>query len=200
MANSASYMQGRKSFLRGAGRPQALLLSDNPGTFQDGYFYPTGDEGQDFIILSDHNRSEINISQRRIENRQRMVNGGMRSYWIADKIEISVSWDRLPSRPFDSAVTFDEDGKIEQTGYISYTADGAAGGMDMLSWYESHPGPFYVFLSYDKYRTNNIENYDRLYTYNQILKAYFSSFSHSVEKRSGANFDFWNVSFTLEEV
>ena len=190
------------------GRPQAIMFSDNPGTTQtileeDGvlrtYRFPTGNEGEDFIILSDHNRSEINISQQRIENRQRMVNGGMRSYWIADKIEISTSWERLPSRPFDSAVTFNENGKVNP-GYISYTADGAAGGMDMLNWYESHPGPFYVFLSYDKYRNNNVENYDRLYTYNQIIKAYFSSFSHSIEKRSGANFDFWNVDFTLEEV
>lgn len=193
-------MQGRKSFLRSAGRPQAVLFSDNPGTYQDGYYFPTGNEGEDFIILSDHNRSEINISQQRIENRQRMVNGGMRSYWIADKLEISFSWNRLPSRPFDMDITFNESGQVEQTNYISYTADGAAGGMDILNWYENHHGPFYVFLAYDKYNVNNNKQYDKLNTYNQIIKAYFSSFNYSVEKRSNANFDFWNISINLEEV
>lgn len=199
MANKA-YMQGRMSFLKGGSRPQAMLWSDNPGTLEDGYYVPQGDEGIDFIIISDHNRSEINISQQRIETRQRMVNGGMRSYWIADKMNVSSSWNRLPSRPFNSNVLFDSSGEPIGNSYTSYTVDGAAGGMDMLSWYENHPGSFYLFLSYDKYISNGIEDYDKLSTYNQIIKVYFSSFEHGVEKRSGGGFDFWNVSIALEEV
>lgn len=227
MANSASYMKGRKSFLRGAGRPQALLFSNNPGTIetvtesianpitgqsqnvQRSYRIPTGTEGIDFIILSDHNRSEINISQDRIETRQRMINGGMRSYWIADKLKISTSWQRLPSRPFSLDISFNSSGNVNKptydeqvaaaTKYESYTVDGAAGGTDLLSWYENHPGSFYLFLSYDKYRENGIENYNKLYTYNQVIKVYFASFDYSVEKRSGSNFDFWNVNLSLEE-
>lgn len=192
-------MQGRMSYLKGGTRPQAMLWSDNPGTLEDGFYVPQGTEGTDFIIVSDHNRSEINFSQERIETRQRMVNGGMRSYWIADKLKISSSWNRLPSRPFDGNVVFDSSGNIVTANYISYTVDGAAGGVDMLSWYETHPGTFYLFLSYDKYRVNGLENYDRLGTYSQVLKVYFSSFEYNVEKRSGGGFDFWNVNVSMEE-
>lgn len=197
--SSKSYMQGRMSFLTGGTRPQAMLWSDNPGILDDGYFVPQGTEGQDFIILSDHNRSQIGVSQERIENRKRMINGGMRSYWIADKIKVSSSWAALPSRSFDSPVSFDESGNPSSSGYISYTVDGAAGGTDMLRWYETHPGSFYLFLSYDK-ANSQTSNYDKLYTYSQILKVYFGSFDYSVQKRSGGGFDFWDISMTLEEV
>ena len=192
-------MQGRMSYLKGGTRPQAMLWSDNAGTLEDGYYVPQGTEGEDFIIVSDHNRSEISFSNERIETRQRMVNGGMRSYWIADKLKISSSWERLPSRPFDGNVTFDANGDIVTANYISYTVDGAAGGVDMLSWYENHPGSFYLFLSYDKYRINGYENYNRLQTYSQVLKVYFSSFDYNVEKRSGGGFDFWTVNVSMEE-
>ena len=196
---SKNYMQGRMSYLKGGTRPQAMLWSDNAGTLEDGYYVPQGTEGEDFIIVSDHNRSEISFSNERIETRQRMVNGGMRSYWIADKLKISSSWERLPSRPFDGNVTFDANGNIVTANYISYTVDGAAGGVDMLSWYETHPGSFYLFLSYDKYRINGYENYNRLQTYSQVLKVYFSSFDYNVEKRSGGGFDFWTVNVSMEE-
>jgi hypothetical protein len=192
-------MQGRASYLKGGTRPQAMLWSDNPGTLEDGYYVPQGDEGTDFIIVSDHNRSEINFSNERIETRQRMVNGGMRSYWIADKLKISSSWNRLPSRPFDEKMLFLENGQPAYSGYQSYTVDGAAGGVDMLSWYETHPGSFYLFLSYDKYRVNGIENYNRLQTYSQVIKVYFSAFDYNVEKRSGGGFDFWTVNVSMEE-
>ena len=192
-------MQGRMSYLKGGTRPQAMLWSDNPGTLEDGYYVPQGEEGTDFIIVSDHNRSEISFSNERIETRQRMVNGGMRSYWIADKLKISSSWNRLPSRPFDGNVVFDSNGDIVTANYISYTVDGAAGGVDMLSWYETHPGSFYLFLSYDKYRINGLENYNRLQTYSQVIKVYFSGFDYNVEKRSGGGFDFWTVNVSMEE-
>lgn len=199
------YMQGRQSFLRGGSRPQGLLWSDNPGTLDDGYYVPIGDEGSNFIIISDHNRSEISVSQQRIETRQRMINGSMRSYWIADKVNVSSAWSRLPSRPFNQEVYFDEFGMPSTADYVSYTADGAAGGADMLNWYETHKGAFFLFLSYDKYNINNNKNFDsdRLKTYTQRLKVYFSSFEYSVEKRSGiganGGFDFWNISVSMEE-
>lgn len=196
---SKAYMQGRSSYLKAGTRPQAMLWSNNPGTLDNGFYVPQGDEGTDFIILSDHNRGEITFSQERIETRQRMVNGGMRSYWIADKLKISTSWQRLPSRPFDDEVTFNSDGNITTPNYISYTVDGAAGGVDMLSWYEDNPGSFYLFLSYDKYRSNGVEDYDRLSTFSQIVKVYFASFEYNVEKRSGGGFDFWNVDVSMEE-
>lgn len=201
---SKAYMQGRYRFLKGGTRPQAMLWSNNPGTLDNGFYVPNGNEGEDFIIVSDHNRSEININPQRIETRERMINGNMRSYWIADKLSISCSWNRLPSRAFNEDISFNAQGQITTTPYLSHTVDSAAGGVDMLNWYESHSGPFYLFLAYDKFRIDGIEQYNSLYTYRQILKVYFASFEYSIEKRSGiANnngFDFWNVSTSMEEV
>lgn len=212
---TSGYMAGRRSYLKSATRPQAILLSDNAGTLSSGAYIPNGDEWEDFIILSDGNRSEISLGGQRIENRQRMINGNMRSYWTADKLTLSVSWTRLPSRAYSGDVTFNQTtGLIENSPntYSMYTVDGGAGGVDILNWYENHPGPFWVFLGYDKFRINGVENYNRLSGYNQVLKMYFSSFEYVIEKRGGTNsgnmwnndgingFDFWNISFSLEEV
>lgn len=214
MASSA-YMAGRRSYLNGATRPQAILFSDNPGTLESGMYVPSGNEGEDFIILTDGNRSEISMSNQRIEQRQRMVNGNMRSYWMADKLNLSTSWSRIPSRAYSGYVTFDPaNGQIDNdpSTYSMYTVDGGAGGVDILSWYEDHVGPFYVFLGYDKFRIDGSENYNRLSGYNQVLKMYVSSFDYDIEKRGGTStgnmwsdnktvgFDFWNISISLEEV
>ena len=68
----------------------------------DGY-YPgyNVEAGPDFLVCSDDNRSAIDFSFSRIETRERMINGRMRSVFIDDKISLSVSWDMLPSRAFD---------------------------------------------------------------------------------------------------
>ncbi len=212
---SSSYMAGRRKYLKGATRPQAILFSDNPGTLTDGKYVPTGDEWSDFIILTDGNRAEVSMSQQRIESRQRMINGNMRSYWTADKLNMSTSWSRIPSRAYSGYVTFDPaNGKIDNnpSTYSMYTVDGGAGGVDILNWYENHVGPFYVFLAYDKFRIGESENYNRLDGYNQVLKMYISSFDYSIEKRGGTSigsmwsdnkttgYDFWNISMSLEEV
>lgn len=204
-SSTAAYISGRKKYAR----PQGLLWSDNYGTTQDGIKYPIGNEKEDFIILSDHNRAEISIAQQRIEYRQRMVNGTMRSYHIADKISLSVSWNRLPSRSFSRNVIFNSSGDPIMTGSDQeYTADGGAGGVEILDWYENHSGPFYVFLAYDKYNNPSFEvggkitdqSFNYLGIYNDIRLMYFSSFDYSIEKRGSTNFDFWNISVALEEV
>jgi len=208
-------MSGRKSYLPSATRPQAIIFSDNEGTLDSGMYIPNGNEWEDFIILTDGNRGEINMSQQRIESRQRMINGNMRSYWIADKINLSTSWNRIPSRAYSQSVDFNENtGQIIEnpSTYSMYTVDGGAGGVDIVNWYENHPGPFWVFLAYDKFRVNGVENFNRLGGYNQVLKMYFSAFDYNIEKRGGTNqgnmwnnnktvgFDFWNINLSLEEV
>jgi hypothetical protein len=83
-----------------------------------------------------------------------------------------------------------------------YTSDGGAGGVEILDWYENHKGPFWMFLSYDKYANfgKDAAAYDHLNQYNQIMQVYFADFNYTVVKRGGSNFDFWNISVTLEEV
>lgn len=294
---SGSYLLNRKKY----GRPQAMLWSENPGTLVNGLYVPAGyevdanvPEGTDpdlldqFIILSDHNRSPLDFSIERIEQRERMINGRMRSYHVDDKISISTSWDLIPSRAFKQKPNWESDfrqayiidvvGDAEQnkityslasldnpfvvgdvidvtgtnvTGFnvkgktitevtedngvqqiviagsnngtyqsgglitisgvgisnikdnfeYQYTVDGGAGGLDLLQWYESHPGSFWVFLAYDKFTNygRDTQDYKHLDQYNEVVEMYISDFSYTVEKRGGI-YDLWNVSISLEEV
>lgn len=213
-----TYMSGRKKYAR----PQAVLFADNPGTKIDGFYVPDGYEigaytgsvanTGDFIILSDDNRSEIDFKPVRIEKRERMINGRMRSYHIADKLQISLSWEMLPSRAYDTVADFSSSGNpdmvktAQRQNPLEFTTDGGAGGVELLDWYENHKGSFWVYLAYDKYTnfedtdTSETDNrFNNINKYNEIVEVFFSDFSYSVVKRSGLNFDFWNVSLSLEE-
>jgi hypothetical protein len=208
MATTA-YMAGRKRYQR----PQGILWSDNAGTLVNGSYIPSGSEIganasgltpatlNQFLILSDHNRGEINFTPTRIEERKRTVNGRMRSYHIADKLQISWNWTSLPSRAYSDFANFNSSGlsplKSQST---EYTSDGGAGGVEILDWYEKHKGPFWMFLSYDKYSNFSENKFSQLNKYNEIIQVYISDFNYSVVKRGGTNHDLWNISITLEEV
>jgi hypothetical protein len=215
------YMVARRPW----GRPQGMLWSDTPGTlvFIDptdpglgSVYVPSGVESyanfagltaaqtsDQFLILSDHNRAEINVSPQRIEQRQRMVNGTMRSHHIADKLTITTSWDMLPSRQASVRANWNVTTGISSVSNSdAYTADFGAGGAEILKWYEDHTGPFWVFLSYDKYINFGTDNaaHDHLTEYSQVVQMYISNFDYSVVKRGQSNFDMWNINVTLEEV
>jgi hypothetical protein len=227
------YMLGRKKYQR----PQAMMWSENPGTLVDGLYVPNGLEVNSnassnsdpanldqFLILSDDNRSPIDFRPTRIESRKRMVNGRMRSYHIADKLTISTSWDRLPSRSHKLSPNFDqvtgksglntlgsrapgEDDSFSILPNVTnsseqYTTDAGAGGVEVLRWYENHKGSFWVYLAYDKYSVfgSSDEAYAHLPHYNQLVEMFISDFSYTVVKRGSSTHDFWNISVTLEEV
>ena len=135
MATSA-YLTGRRRF----SRPQGILWANNAGTLTNGFYVPNGIEvGVDteetdpdlldqFIILSDHNRGEMQFNNQRIEQRQRTINGRMRSYHIADKLSMSVTWSMLPSRGYSGLANFDEstgispsEGSTGEYTAVSYT-------------------------------------------------------------------------------
>jgi hypothetical protein len=67
--------------------------------------------------ITDHNREPIQISTEVIESAQRMANGRMRKYVVAQKDKISASWKYVPSR---------ESGN-----------DGTVDGFRSVSWLES---------------------------------------------------------------
>lgn len=212
-------MQGRKRYAR----PQAMLWANNAGTTvvdsetSEIFHVPLGNEigsaahspnsQNEFIIISDHNRKDIDFSIERIETRERMVNGRMRSYHIADKLSVSTSWDMIPSRSYHLYPDFDTSGSsvYKKINNEEFTVDGGAGGLDMLDWYERHTGSFWLYLSYDK-RSNFKDlddvdaEYENLNKYSQIIEVFFNQFSYNVLKRGSSNFDFWNVSVDLEEV
>jgi hypothetical protein len=202
------YVQGRKKY----NRPSGMLWSENSGTLQDGLYIPYGyevganpenieDESliDQFLFLTDDNRQPIDFNEQRIEKRERMINGRMRSYHIADKITISTKWDMIPSRSHANFPNFDPATGLSPE--KAYTTDGGAGGADMLEWYDAHKGSFWVFLTYDRKGIfkGTPEPYDHLGQYNQLIEMFITDFSYTVEKR-GPNFDYWNVSVNLEEV
>jgi hypothetical protein len=222
MATKA-YTDGRK--YGSSGRPEGAIFSNllpisdgNGGYLPDGYeFGSTQNNTGDFIILSDHNRASMNFASQRIENRQRMVNGRMRSYWVADKMTLEISWSMLPSRAFNKKANFDpttgKPGTLTNypkldSDLTKYTVDGGAGGAELLDWYENHYGTFYVLLSYDKYPAftdgtgptyKNDASFGHLKQYNEYMEMYIADFTYSVEKRGATNYDMWNVSIKLEE-
>jgi hypothetical protein len=209
---TAGYLIGRRRYQR----PQALLWSENPGTLSNGVYLPTGYEVQgnfdastdadlinQFLILSDHNRGELNFTPTRIEQRQRTINGRMRSYHIADKLTMSVSWNNLPSRAYYQDAGFLSTGlSPDKNTTGEFTADGGAGGVELLDWYENHTGPFWMFMAYDKYSNfgKDDADYIHLAQYNQIMQVYITDFTYSIVKRGGGTHDLWNISVTLEEV
>ena len=206
---TASYMSGRQKY----GRPQGILFSENSGTLENGKYVPLGYEinadvpedadpslADQFLILSDDNRSPIEIGKQRIEKRERMVNGRMRSYHVADKISLSLSWDNLPSRSFAVKPNFGVDGTASLDAY-RYTTDGGAGGADLLDWYNNHTGSFWVYLAYDHPSNfgSGDSSYGHLNQYSHLVEMFIADFSHTVSKRGTGTHDFWNVSIKLEE-
>jgi hypothetical protein len=210
---TSSYISGRKKY----GRPQAMLWADNPGTLVNGLYVPNGlevgsnvgsetDESlyNQFLILSDDNRSPLDFKPIRIEKRERMINGRTRRYHIADKWTLSTSWDLLPSRSYYTVPDFNPTtGKSPYTGNnsLEHTTDGGAGGVEILDWYENHKGSFWVYLAYDKYSNFGKDSnaYAHLPQYNQLIEMSITDFNYSVVKRGNSNFDMWNISLTLEE-
>ena len=193
---SSAYLNARKKWAR----PQAVIFSNNSNGILDGVPQISGTEREDFIILSDHNRGDISFKTNRLENRKRMVNGHMRSYHIADKMSVSFSYSLIPSRSFDGNPEFDSNGITTDPGLTEYTADGGAGGAELLEWYSSNPGSFYMFLSYDKPQNFSTAIYENLNKYSDVLEVFVSDFSYNVIKRGGTNHDLWDISISLEEV
>lgn len=72
---------------------------------------------------SDHSRSELSVSTERIGSTERMANGRLRKYHVADKRTWSTSWDMLPAPS-------------------NMTADGRAGGKEIESFFKSTKGDF----------------------------------------------------------
>ena len=77
--------------------------------------------------ITDHNRSPLSVDVERIENKQRMADGTMRKYVIADKRTFSCSWDQLPTTD-------------------ARTADGKWGAVAIENFYNSNPGSFSLQL------------------------------------------------------
>lgn len=124
--------------------------------------------------LSEHNRSPISISYDKIEKSQRMADGTMRKFFIANKKQISVSWSMLPS-------------------YSTMTLDTGFGALDLRHLYETlGSSAFPVTLYYSPTRTESFTMF--FSSFSCTLE------KRNVKSRStDAAQEFWEVSLTLEE-
>lgn len=135
-----------------------------------------------FRRVSEHNRSNFSISNNRIERQERMANGFLRKYFIADKKQFSLSWEMLPS-------------------FRNETVDGAWAAEDLKNFYESSKGRSSFKIRINPSTFNPIINIENLnaplqddYTYTVI----FTSCNFAVIKRGIQAY--WDVSITMEEV
>jgi hypothetical protein len=132
-----------------------------------------------FRRVSEHNRSEFTNRTLRIEQSQRMANGLLRKYVVADKQQWDVSWNMLPS-------------------FRNETVDGAWGAEDLKAFYESSDGSksFRIKINPTVFSPSNIEtgSLSDDYTYTVV----FTSCDFSVVKRGLQTF--WNVKLSLEQV
>lgn len=78
--------------------------------------------------ITDHNRSALEIAVERIESKQRMANGTMRKYIVADKRTFTVSWEMIPATN-------------------AKTVDGFWGGASIENFYNTVPGSFTLELT-----------------------------------------------------
>ena len=133
------------------------------------------DTTQAWIKLTEHNRSEISMSVERIEQTQRMANGSLRKFFVADKKQFSVSWNMLP-------------------GTRVYTVDNQWGALDLIEFYNSSEGQstFDIRLNFAKSGTSQESSGYEQYTVS------CTSFSATLIKRGEV--PFYNVSMTMEQV
>lgn len=186
---------------RAYSRPQAIVFSDKRWTFNGTYYEPPSGmlEYDNFLVLSDHNRDAINMDKQRIETRERMIDGSMRSYWVADKANISTSWNLVPSRAlpvFDTSIfSVDQSGEYSIKFTKALTVDAGAGGNEMLEWYRRHQGSFYVLISYDRFDVSteqlpidaSLSDWEDVFVvnnYQEQFEMFFSNFNYSIEKRN----------------
>lgn len=172
-------------------RPSLIIFCEKQplaGTGGDaGKWDLTGGASGAYMYLTDDGRSDLSVSTERISYEQRMINGRMRKYHVADKKSFSTSWSDLPSRKTRNASV--SDGRSD-----TITSDGFAAGIEIKDWYETYTGDFWVILVFD-----NDDSQTNLANTTSVHNVFFDSFSFNVVKRGQYN-DLWNVDISLVEV
>ena len=134
-----------------------------------------------FRRVSEHNRSEFNEKTLRIEQNQRMANGLLRKYYVADKKQWDISWTMLPS-------------------YRNETTDGGWGAEDIKQFYESSDGKgsFRIKINPTVFSTELIEQSDGVLADDYTYTVVFTSCDFTVVKRGLQTY--WNVKLSMEQV
>ena len=125
--------------------------------------------------VTEHNRSPLQINVQRIEKSQRMSNGTLRKFFIADKRSFSVSWSMLPS-------------------YRTLTVEGAWGAEDIRAFYLSNEGKtnFNIKINLAKNGTDQTSSGYESYS------VVFTDCSFTAVKRGLQTY--WDASISMDEV
>jgi hypothetical protein len=128
-----------------------------------------------YYKVSEHNRSEFTINPQRIEKTQRMSNGTLRKFFIADKRSISLSWDMLPHTS-------------------ALTVDGGWGAKDLRDFYygSGGQGTFDIKVNLATNGTDQSSSGFEEYTVS-ITNASFVVLKRGIEPH-------WSVSLSMEQV
>ncbi|NBO23575.1 hypothetical protein EBU94_09605, partial [bacterium] len=98
---------------------------------------PPGASATGWISLTEHNREPIDFSYENITKEARMANGYMRKYVVAQKKNLSVDWNMVPS--VASVQTMIVTGSAGYANTISnLTVDGKPGGAWIKEFYENN--------------------------------------------------------------
>lgn len=136
--------------------------------------------GTNTYYLSDHNREPVQEGRERIENTQRMANGTMRKYVVADKKTWTVSWSMLPS-------------------LSSQTIDGYLGAMSLRSFYESNYDNSLTLSFYSGTTSVVTQPKGTLPSPTYTATVFISDFSATIKKRLG-DVDYWDCTISFVEV
>lgn len=124
--------------------------------------------------LTEHGRSTLDLTPERIGSKERMLNGSLRSSFVAKKYSLSVSWTDLPSA---------------DTALFDYS-NGSKGGKWIKDFYDTDAShnEVLVTLSYDGTDLS--------------LNMLITDFSYEVVKRTTnpGYHDLVNISLSLEEI
>lgn len=152
------------------------------------YFDTSSNATPSWQAVSEHNRQPISITHNRVQKVQRMSNGTLRKFFVAEKREFSLSWNMLPT-------------------FSNMTVDGGWGKQDIMSFYEGSKGQqtFKIKIVYGKDQTTPTLNRE------EIITVSFTSCSFELAKRNVKDWnvatqsltpaqEFWNISLSMEEV
>jgi hypothetical protein len=147
---------------------------------RNGLSYDLAASPTTFRRVTEHNRAPMSLNTERIEQSTRMANGTTRKYFIADKLNLSASWEMVPS-------------------FRNETVDGAWGAEDLKAFYESAAGQgsFRIKLNPTVFSPSLVEGTGALsddYTYTVMI----TSCDFTLAKRGIQ--PFWNVDISMEQV
>jgi len=144
-------------------------------------------DGTTWYSLTDHNRDAIDIANTPIEHAQRMANGRMRKYVIANKKTFSTSWTNLPSQ-------------------TSNTVDQNRSSAWLAAFYEANLFvPVYVKITHAKDTKPSIgsapsdSTYQSSRTISETVQCYITKFDVKVKKRM-LSYDYVDMSIEFTEI